>query len=320
MKFNYLHSTREKRLEYSLSSPTGFDYLCQMHKAGFVNIIGNPNAGKSTLMNALVGERISIITSKAQTTRHRIMGIVNGEDFQIVYSDTPGILKPNYKLQEGMMQFVSSALADADILLLVVDLTDDKSIEPETFDRIKKIQAPIILLLNKIDLVVTMKADEEEIRWKRLLPNAEIMKISALNEKNAAAVFNKIIAILPEHPAYYPKDELTDKPEKFFVAEIIREKILRNFQEEIPYSVEIVVEEFKENDIIVKIRAIIFVVRESQKGIILGSGGSAIKKLGTVARLDIEKFLQKKVYLELFVKVDKDWRDSERQLKRYGYL
>jgi len=307
-------------LEYSLSSPTGFDYLCQMHKAGFVNIIGNPNAGKSTLMNALVGERISIITSKAQTTRHRIMGIVNGEDFQIVYSDTPGILKPNYKLQEGMMQFVSSALADADILLLVVDLTDDKSIEPETFDRIKKIQAPIILLLNKIDLVVTMKADEEEIRWKRLLPNAEIMKISALNEKNAAAVFNKIIAILPEHPAYYPKDELTDKPEKFFVAEIIREKILRNFQEEIPYSVEIVVEEFKENDIIVKIRAIIFVVRESQKGIILGSGGSAIKKLGTVARLDIEKFLQKKVYLELFVKVDKDWRDSERQLKRYGYL
>ncbi|MSP70502.1 MAG: GTPase Era [Bacteroidetes bacterium] len=291
-----------------------------MHKAGFVNIIGNPNAGKSTLMNALVGERISIITSKAQTTRHRIMGIVNGEDFQIVYSDTPGILKPNYKLQEGMMQFVSSALADADILLLVVDLTDDKSIEPETFDRIKKIQAPIILLLNKIDLVVTMKADEEEIRWKRLLPNAEIMKISALNEKNAEAVFNKIIAILPEHPAYYPKDELTDKPEKFFVAEIIREKILRNFQEEIPYSVEIVVEEFKENDIIVKIRAIIFVVRESQKGIILGSGGSAIKKLGTVARLDIEKFLQKKVYLELFVKVDKDWRDSERQLKRYGYL
>lgn len=295
-------------------------YLCDMHKAGFVNIIGNPNAGKSTLMNALVGERISIITSKAQTTRHRIMGIVNGEDFQIVYSDTPGILKPNYKLQEGMMQFVSSALADADILLLVVDLTDDKSIEPETFDRIKKIQAPIILLLNKIDLVVTMKADEEEIRWKRLLPNAEIMKISALNEKNAEAVFNKIIAILPEHPAYYPKDELTDKPEKFFVAEIIREKILRNFQEEIPYSVEIVVEEFKENDIIVKIRAIIFVVRESQKGIILGSGGSAIKKLGTVARLDIEKFLQKKVYLELFVKVDKDWRDSERQLKRYGYL
>lgn len=307
-------------MECSLSSPTGFDYLCQMHKAGFVNIIGNPNAGKSTLMNALVGERISIITSKAQTTRHRIMGIVNGEDFQIVYSDTPGILKPNYKLQEGMMQFVSSALADADILLLVVDLTDDKSIEPETFDRIKKIQAPIILLLNKIDLVVTMKADEEEIRWKRLLPNAEIMKISALNEKNAEAVFNKIIAILPEHPAYYPKDELTDKPEKFFVAEIIREKILRNFQEEIPYSVEIVVEEFKENDIIVKIRAIIFVVRESQKGIILGSGGSAIKKLGTVARLDIEKFLQKKVYLELFVKVDKDWRDSERQLKRYGYL
>lgn len=291
-----------------------------MHKAGFVNIIGNPNAGKSTLMNALVGERISIITSKAQTTRHRIMGIVNGDDFQIVYSDTPGILKPNYKLQEGMMQFVSSALADADILLLVVDLTDNKAIEAETFERIKKMEIPILVLLNKIDLVVTMKADEEEVRWRRLLPNAEIIKISALNEKNAEDVFHKIISILPEHPAYYPKDELTDKPEKFFVAEIVREKILRNYQEEIPYSVEIVVEEFKETDIIVKIRAIIFVVRESQKGIILGSGGSAIKKLGTDARLDIEKFLQKKVYLELFVKVDKDWRDSERQLKRYGYL
>lgn len=271
-------------------------------------------------MNALVGERISIITSKAQTTRHRIMGIVNGEDFQIVYSDTPGILKPNYKLQEGMMQFVSSALADADILLLVVDLTDDKSIEPETFERIKKLPAPILLLLNKIDLVVDAKIEEEEKRWRRLLPNAEIMCVSALTGKNTEEIFKKIISILPEHPAYYPKDELTDKPEKFFVAEIIREKILKNFQEEIPYSVEIVVEEFKENDVIVKIRAVIFVVRESQKGILLGSGGKAIKKLGTDARLDIEKFLQKKVFLELFIKVDKDWRDSERQLKRYGYL
>jgi GTP-binding protein Era len=291
-----------------------------MHKAGFVNIIGNPNAGKSTLMNALVGERISIITSKAQTTRHRIMGIVNGDDFQIVYSDTPGILKPQYKLQEGMMQFVSAALADADILLLVVDLTDDKSIEPETFQRIKKASVPILVLLNKTDLVVNSKIEEEEKRWRRLLPESEIMTVSALTGKNTEEIFKKIISLLPEHPAYYPKDELTDKPEKFFVAEIIREKILRNFQQEIPYSVEIVVEEFKESEVIIKIAATIYVERESQKGILLGHGGKAIKKLGTDARLDIEKFLLKKVFLQLFIKVDKDWRDSERQLKRYGYL
>jgi GTP-binding protein Era len=291
-----------------------------MHKAGFVNIIGNPNAGKSTLMNALVGERISIITSKAQTTRHRIMGIVNGDEFQVVYSDTPGILKPNYKLQEGMMQFVSSALADADILLLVVDLTDDKLIEEETFERIKKIGVPIMVLLNKSDLVIDARIEEKEKRWRKELPDAEYIAVSALSGKNVEMVFKRIIELLPEHPAYYPKDELTDKPEKFFVAEIIREKILHNFQQEIPYSVEIVVEEFKETDVIVKIRANIFVVRESQKGILLGHQGSAIKKLGTDSRLDIEKFLQKKVYLELFIKVDKDWRDSERQLKRYGYL
>ncbi|MDQ3109464.1 MAG: GTPase Era [Bacteroidota bacterium] len=291
-----------------------------MHKAGFVNIIGNPNAGKSTLMNALVGERISIITSKAQTTRHRIMGIVNGDEFQVVYSDTPGILKPNYKLQEGMMQFVSSALADADILLLVVDLTDDKLIEDDTFARIKKINVPILVLLNKTDLVIDARVAEKEKRWRKELPDAEYMPVSALSGKNVEEVFKRIIDLLPEHPAYYPKDELTDKPEKFFVAEIIREKILHNYQQEIPYSVEIVVEEFKETDVIVRIRANIFVVRESQKGILLGHQGAAIKKLGTQARLDIEKFLQKKVYLELFIKVDKDWRDSERQLKRYGYL
>jgi GTP-binding protein Era len=295
-------------------------YLCRMHKAGFVNIIGNPNAGKSTLMNALVGERISIITSKAQTTRHRIMGIVNGENFQVVYSDTPGILKPNYKLQEGMMQFVSTALADADILLLVIDLTDEKLIEEATFERIKKTNVPILALLNKSDLVIDARIAEQEARWKKELPNAEFIPVSALTGKNVEEVFKRIIEILPEHPAYYPKDELTDKPEKFFVAEIIREKILQNFQQEIPYSVEIVVEEFKESEAIVKIRANIFVIRESQKGILLGHKGAAIKKLGTESRLDIEKFLQKKVFLELFIKVDKDWRDSERQLKRYGYL
>lgn len=291
-----------------------------MHKAGFVNIIGNPNAGKSTLMNALVGERISIITSKAQTTRHRIMGIVNGEDFQVVYSDTPGILKPNYRLQQGMMQFVSTALADADILLLVVDLTDDKPIEEDTFRRIQRAKVPILLLLNKVDLVINDRIAEKEKEWKEKLPAAEIIPVSALNGKNTELIFPRIISLLPEHPAYYPKDELTDKPERFFIAEIIREKVLRNFQQEIPYSVEIVVEDFKESEVLVKIRANIFVARESQKGIILGHQGKAIKKLGTDARLDIEKFLQKKVFLELFVKVDKDWRDSERQLKRYGYM
>jgi GTPase len=291
-----------------------------MHKAGFVNIVGNPNAGKSTLMNALVGERISIITSKAQTTRHRIMGIVNGDDFQVVYSDTPGILKPNYRLQQGMMQFVSTALADADILLLVVDLTDDKPIEEDTFRRIQKAKVPILLLLNKVDLVVNDRIAEKEKEWKEKLPSAEIIPVSALTGKNTELIFPRIISLLPEHPAYYPKDELTDKPERFFIAEIIREKVLRNFQQEIPYSVEIVVEDFKESEALVKIRANIFVARESQKGIILGHQGKAIKKLGTDARLDIEAFLRKKVFLELFVKVDKDWRDSERQLKRYGYM
>ncbi|MBI3510762.1 MAG: GTPase Era [Bacteroidetes bacterium] len=290
------------------------------HKAGFVNIIGNPNAGKSTLMNALVGERISIITSKAQTTRHRIMGIVNGENFQIVYSDTPGILVPKYKLQEGMMQFVGTALADADILLLVIDLTDDRKIEEKTFEKIKGSKAAVIVLLNKTDLVKENKVGQKKEEWKKEFPGAEIIPISALKGQATENVFQKIIELLPEHPAYFPKDEMTDKPERFFVSEIVREKILLYYDQEIPYCCEVVVEDFKEGETLVKIRANIFVSRESQKGIILGHRGAAIKNLGTQARLDLEKFLRKKVFLELFVKVDKEWRDSERQLKRYGYL
>lgn len=291
-----------------------------MHKAGFVNIVGNPNAGKSTLMNALVGERISIITSKAQTTRHRIMGIVNGENFQVVYSDTPGIIRPKYKMQEGMMQFVGMALQDADILLLVIDLTDDELIEEGMYKRIKGAKIPVLVLLNKTDLVSKEKIEQVASFWKNELPASEIIPVSALKEENTALVFDRILALLPEHPAYFDKDELTDKPERFFVSEIVREKILLQYEQEIPYSCEVVVEEFKEGETLVKIRANIFVSRESQKGILLGHQGKAIKKLGTAARLDIEKFLQKKVFLELFIKVDKDWRNSDRELKRFGYL
>lgn len=291
-----------------------------MHKAGFVNIVGNPNVGKSTLMNALVGERISIITSKAQTTRHRIMGIVNGEDFQIVYSDTPGIIVPKYRMQEGMMSFVGTALADADVLLLVDDLSDDRPIEENTFKKIRDTKVPVILILNKTDLVNEKTIAERTAKWKKDFPAAEIIPASALKGNDAETILKKIIALLPEHPPYYPKDELTDRPERFFVSEIVREKILLQFSQEIPYSCEVVVEDFKEGDALVKIRANIFVSRESQKAILLGHRGESIKQLGIASRLDIEKFLQKKVFLELFVKVDKEWRDSERQLKRYGYL
>lgn len=291
-----------------------------MHKAGFVNIVGNPNVGKSTLMNALVGERISIITSKAQTTRHRIMGIVNGEDFQVVYSDTPGIIVPKYKMQEGMMAFVGTALADADVLLLVDDLSDDRPIEENTFKKIKGAKVPVILILNKTDLVNEKVIAERSEKWKKDFPSAEIIPASALKGNDAEMILKKIISLLPEHPAYYPKDELTDRPERFFVSEIVREKILLQYSQEIPYSCEVVVEDFKEGETLVKIRANIFVSRESQKAILLGHKGEAIKNLGIESRLDIEKFLQKKVFLELFVKVDKEWRDSERQLKRYGYL
>jgi GTPase len=291
-----------------------------MHKAGFVNIVGNPNAGKSTLMNALVGERISIITSKAQTTRHRIMGIVNGEDFQVVYSDTPGIIKPKYKMQEGMMSFVGAALEDADVLLLVIDLADPEEIEEKMYNRIQKTEAKVLVLLNKMDIVKTNTALEQVLFWKKELPNSTVLPVSALTGQNTELVFKTILELLPEHPAYFAKDELTDKPERFFIAEIVREKILLNYDKEIPYSCEVVVEEFKESPDIIRMRAIIFVSRETQKGIILGHQGKAIKQLGIDSRKDIEAFLQKKVFIELFVKVDKEWRSSERELKRFGYL
>lgn len=289
------------------------------HKAGFVNIIGSPNVGKSTLMNVLVGERLSIITSKAQTTRHRIMGIVNGENFQIVYSDTPGVLKPNYKLQESMMDFVHTALTDADLILFVTDIYEDIKLEENILLKIKNAKVPVLLLINKIDLADQEKLEAKVAHWKAEVPQAEVIPVSALEKFNISYIFDRIIALLPEGPGYYGKDELTDKPEKFFVSEIIREKILTNYKKEIPYSVEVVVESFKEEEKIVKIRAEIMVVRESQKGIIIGHQGKALKKVGTEARKDIETFLQKQVFLELFVKVNKDWRDSSNQLKRFGY-
>lgn len=289
------------------------------HKAGFVNIIGSPNVGKSTLMNVLVGERLSIITSKAQTTRHRIMGIVNGEDFQIVYSDTPGVLKPNYKLQESMMDFVYTAITDADIMLFVTDIFEDIAIEEDVLHKIKNAKVPVLLLVNKIDLAVQDQLETKVQYWKEKVPNAEVIPVSALEKFNVNYIFDRIIALLPEGPGFYPKDELTDKPEKFFISEIIREKILMNYKKEIPYSVEVVVESFKEEEKIVKIRAEILVIRDSQKGIIIGHQGKALKRVGTQARKDMEIFLQKQVFLELFVKVNKDWRDNDSQLKLFGY-
>ncbi len=289
------------------------------HKSGFVNIIGSPNVGKSTLMNVLVGERLSIITSKAQTTRHRIMGIVNGEDFQIVYSDTPGVLKPNYKLQESMMEFVNTALQDADIILFVTDIYEDIKIEEKVLHKIKNTSAHVLLLVNKIDLSTQDKLEEKVQYWKTEVPKAEVIPVSALEKFNVSYVFDRILALLPESPGFYDKDQLTDKPERFFVSEIIREKILTNYKKEVPYSVEVVIESFKNEEKIIKIRAEIMVVRDSQKGIIIGHQGKALKKVGTEARKDMEEFFQKQVFLELFVKVNKDWRDSDTQLKRFGY-
>jgi GTPase len=289
------------------------------HKAGFVNIIGSPNVGKSTLMNVLVGEKLSIITSKAQTTRHRIMGIVNGEDFQIVYSDTPGVLKPNYKLQESMMEFVQTALTDADIILFVTDIYEDVKIEEKILHKIKNAKAKVLLLINKIDLATQEKLEEKVNYWKNEVPNSEVIPVSALEKFNVNYIFDRIIENLPEGPGFYDKDQLTDKPEKFFVSEIIREKILMNYKKEIPYSVEVVIESFKDEEKIIKIRAEILVVRDSQKGIIIGHQGKALKKVGTEARKDMEAFFGKQVFLELFVKVNKDWRDNDSQLKRFGY-
>lgn len=288
------------------------------HKAGFVNIIGNPNVGKSTLMNALVGEKLSIITSKAQTTRHRIMGIVNGEDFQIIYSDLPGILTPNYKLQEKMMKFIDNALKDADIFLYMVEVGETKYNE-NIIEKIKNSNIPTLILINKIDLSNQEKVEEQMVYWKEVFEKAYVMPISALTNFNTEKVLQQIIELLPESPPFYPKDELTDKTMRFFISEIIREKILLFYKQEIPYSVEVVVESYKESKDIIHIGTNIYVTRESQKMIILGKQGRAIKKVGVESRKDIEEFVGKQVFLELTVKVNKDWRDNDRQLKRFGY-
>ncbi len=288
------------------------------HKAGFVNIIGNPNVGKSTLMNALVGEKLSIITSKAQTTRHRIMGIVNSDDFQIVYSDTPGIVNPHYKLHESMMTFVYTALKDADVFLLVTEIGEQFK-NQEIIEKIKASGIPAILIINKIDLSDQPTIEAKMKHWQEHLPNAEVIPVSALHNFNIEKVLDTILSHLPDGPAYFPKDEMTDKTMRFFASEIIREKIFENYKKEVPYSSEVVVEEYKEKDGIDVINATIFVERDSQKGIILGHKGSMIKKVGTEARIDIEEFIQKKVFLDLHVKVNKDWRNNELSLKRFGY-
>ncbi len=289
------------------------------HKAGFINIIGNPNVGKSTLMNAFIGERLSIITSKAQTTRHRILGIVNGDDFQMLFSDTPGIIKPSYELQESMMDFVKSAFEDADILIYMVEIGEKALKDEQFFKKIINAKTPVLLLINKIDKSTPEKLEESVGLWRSKVPNAQILAISAIEGFNVQAVFDKILELLPEAPAFYPKDQLTDKPERFFVNEAIREKILMHYKKEIPYSVEIDTEEFFEDKKLIKIRSVIMVERNSQKGIIIGHKGAALKRVGTEARKDLEKFFNKKVFLELYVKVNKDWRNNTRQLKRFGY-
>ncbi|MGJ3236999.1 GTPase Era [Marivirga sp.] len=289
------------------------------HKAGFVSIVGKPNVGKSTLMNALVGERLSIITSKAQTTRHRIMGILSGEDFQIVYSDTPGILAPQYELHNSMMRFVKSALEDADILLFLTDLYEKYEEGDVLIDRLKKSGVPIILVMNKIDQSKGSQAEDKMKYWAEIIePDHQIM-ISALEKVNIDGLFNKLIDLLPVHPPYFPKEEMTDKPEKFFVEEIIREKIFQNYKKEVPYSCEVVVTEFKEDETIIRIRAEIYVERKSQKGIIIGKGGEALKKVGIESRKDLETFFNKQIHLETFVKVEQDWRKKDLKLKRFGY-
>lgn len=290
-----------------------------MHKAGFVNIVGNPNVGKSTLMNQLVGERISIATFKAQTTRHRIMGIVNTDDMQIVFSDTPGVLKPNYKMQEMMLAFSESALADADVLLYVTDVIENPEKNMEFLEKVKKMQIPVLLLINKIDQSEPKKLGDIVEKWHSLLPNAEILPISAKNKFGTDMLLKRIKELLPESPAFFDKDQLTDKPARFFVSEIIREKILLYYDKEIPYSVEVRVERFKEDENRIHINAVIYVERDSQKGIIIGHQGIALKKVNTESRKALEKFFDKKIFLETFVKVDKDWRSSQRELDAFGY-
>ena len=291
----------------------------QKHRAGFVNIIGNPNVGKSTLMNALVGEKLSIVTAKAQTTRHRIMGIVNGEDYQIVYSDTPGILKPNYRLQQSMMNFVDTAIGDADIILYVTDTVEKGDKNDEYISKLQKLQCPVILVINKIDI----SSQEEVLKlmnwWKEQIPNAIIFPASAQEKFNLDNIFDAIVENLPTAPAWYDKDVFTDKNLRFFASEIVREKIFLNYKEEIPYSCEVVVEEFKEGAERYDISAVVYVMRDTQKGIIIGKGGQSLKKVGTQARIDMEDFFQKKVFLSLYVKVDPDWRESKKELRRFGY-
>ena len=290
------------------------------HKSGFVNIVGNPNVGKSTLMNRLVGERISIITSKAQTTRHRILGIVNTDDMQIVYSDTPGVLHPNYKLQESMLNFSESALGDADVLLYVTDVIETIDKNEEFLQKVQQVKEyPVLLLINKIDQTDQAGLEKLVTMWKELLPQAEIIPVSALNNFNIDYVKRRVEELMPESPPYFEKDALTDKPARFFVTEIIREKILLYYQKEVPYAVEVVVELFKEESELIHIKALIIVERDSQKGIIIGHKGQALKKVGAMARKDIERFFQKKVFLEMFVKVEKDWRNRDTLLKRFGY-
>lgn len=290
-----------------------------MHKAGFVNIVGNPNVGKSTLMNQLVGERISIATFKAQTTRHRIMGIVNTDDMQIVFSDTPGVLKPNYKMQEMMLAFSESALADADVLLYVTDVIENPEKNIDFLEKVKKMKIPVLLLINKIDQSDPKKLGDIVEKWHSLLPNAEILPISAKNKFGVDMLLKRIKELLPESPAFFDKDQLTDKPARFFVSEIIREKILLYYDKEIPYAVEVRVERFKEDDTRIHINAVIYVERDSQKGIIIGHQGVALKKVNIESRKALEKFFGKKIFLETFVKVDKDWRSSQRELDAFGY-
>lgn len=306
--------------EKDIQSQTGKDLPeDRPHKSGFVNIIGNPNVGKSTLMNALVGERLSIITSKAQTTRHRILGIVNGDDFQVILSDTPGIIKPAYELQESMMEFVRSAMKDADVLIYMVEIGEKALKDAAFFENIKKSDIPVLLLLNKIDKSSQEELESQVAYWTEQLPKAEIIPISALEGFGVEAVFKRLLELLPEAPPFFPKDQLTDRPERFFVSEIIREKILQNYKKEIPYAVEIETESFKEEEQLIRINAVIMVERETQKGIIIGHKGSALKRVGVEARKDLETFFAKQVHLELFVKVNKNWRSNPRQLKRFGY-
>ena len=303
----------------ALRITSGHTTVENKHKAGFVNIVGNPNVGKSTLMNQLVGERISIATFKAQTTRHRIMGIVNTPEMQIVFSDTPGVLKPNYKLQESMLAFSESALQDADVLLYVTDVVENPEKNMDFLEKVQKMTIPVLLLINKIDESEQKQLGDIVEKWHKLLPNAEILPISAKNKFGVDMLLKRIQELLPESPAFFDKDQLTDKPARFFVSEIIREKILLYYDKEIPYSVEVSVERFKEDDKRIHINAIIYVERDSQKGIIIGHQGVALKKVSTEARKSLEKFFGKSVYLEIFVKVDKDWRSSERELNHFGY-